>query len=264
VPLTIEGYGKPFLDPYSFVSGGLYNRSNAPMTNGNERGVATARDGESHVGFADLDFGSFGSDEITLWLFPLSGAPFTFDIWLGMPGDDSSRLLLTAPYDKGSIWNTYQAVTYKLPERLRGVQTLCLVIQQKVHIKGFQFKSKTYETIPFAACDNIYGDSYTVTEKAIEGIGNNVTITFGGMNFEEPATQLEIRWRSRLDANNIRMVFTDDNGGEFTNMLTLPASADYASTTLPLDVPLQGKGSVSFIFLPGSEIDLESFKYEGR
>ena len=52
--LTITGMGKPFLDPHSFVSGGLYNRSNVELTNGNERGVATLRDGESHVGFRDL------------------------------------------------------------------------------------------------------------------------------------------------------------------------------------------------------------------
>jgi beta-galactosidase len=54
---SITGFGKPFLDPYSFVSGGLYNTSNVELTNGNERGVATLRDGESHVGFRDLDFG---------------------------------------------------------------------------------------------------------------------------------------------------------------------------------------------------------------
>ncbi|MCL2386557.1 MAG: DUF4982 domain-containing protein [Defluviitaleaceae bacterium] len=263
LPITIEGYGKPFLDPYTFISGGLYNRGNDTVTNGNERGIATARDRESTVGFADLDFGTYGADEITLWLFPLSGAPFEFDIWRGMPDDSSpdSKLLLTPTYDKGSIWNTYIEVTYKLPEKLRGIQTLGFAFRQKVHIKGFTFKSKTYETIPFAACDNIYGDSYKISGESVEGIGNNVTITFAGMNFEETTTKLELSWRSQLDKNTITLIFNGEEN-EISNLLTLPASTDkYSKAILNLDTPLKGKGAVSFIFLPGSEIDLQTLKF---
>ena len=261
LPITIEGYGTPFLDPYTFVSGGLYNCSNVPMTNGNDRGIATLRDGESQVGFANLDFGSFGSDEFTIGLFPLTGEPFPIDIWLGMPGESGARKLSTVTYDKGSIWNTYQDVTYKLPERLKGVQTLCFVVQLKVHIKGFQFKSKAFDLVPFTANDSIYGDSFTIKDSAIEGIGNNVTITFDGMNFENPATGIEISWRSKQDKNTIKLVFTDSAGNEVTNMLTLPAQDNYGSCKLQLENPLEGNGSVNFIFLPGSDIDLEWFKF---
>ncbi|MCL2199061.1 MAG: DUF4982 domain-containing protein [Defluviitaleaceae bacterium] len=278
LPVQIDGYGKPFPDPYSFISGGLYNAGNDTVTNGNERGIATARDRESIVGFTDLDFGKFGADEITLWLFPLSGEPFDFEIWRGLPDTVNSmrnfelihcggELLLNAHYDKGTIWNTYQEVTYKLPQKLHGIQTLGLVFRQKVHIKGFRFKSKTYEKIPFAACDNIYGDSYEIIDPAIEKIGNNVTITFAAVDFEKSAQALELSWRSRLPQNTIRMIFTNDDGEEFANMLTLPesasllASAGYAQKTLPLQTSLNGKGQVSFIFLPGSEIDLEYLRF---
>ncbi|MDR0273123.1 MAG: DUF4982 domain-containing protein, partial [Clostridiales bacterium] len=255
LPITIEGYGIPFLDPYSFISGGLYNVGNDTVTNGNERGIATARDKESVFGFADLDFGTFGSDEITLWLFPLSGDPFKFDILLG------EKLLYTAEYNKGTIWNTYQEVKYKLPEKLRGIQTLSFIFRQKVHVKGFRFKSKTYEEIPFAACDKIYGDSYTVTETAIEKIGNNVTISFSNMDFTEGAAELQLRWRSALDKNTIRLVFIREDGSEIINLLSLPDTEKYSNTVLKLETPLHGKGQVNFIFLPGSEIDLEMLKF---
>ena len=35
-----------------------------------------------------------------------------FGIWDGKPGEKESRLLITAVYQKASIWNTYQAVSY--------------------------------------------------------------------------------------------------------------------------------------------------------
>jgi len=260
LPMEITGYGKPFLDPYSFISGGLYNLSNTPMTNGNERGVATLRDRESHVGFADLDFGPFGSDEITMELFPLAKHPFPIEIWLGMP--EAGRKLCTVTYDKGSIWNTYQAVTYKLPERLTGVQTLCLVLNLKVHIKGFRFtkEAKAFAKIPFSAYEHIYGDSFTVKDTAVEEIGNNVTIDFKHMEFESEAKAIDISWRSKLDTSIVRMTFITDTGEETINLLTLPGQDKYNHIRLPLETPLKGKGTVRFIFLPGSNIDLEWFK----
>jgi len=257
LPIKITGYGKPFLDPYGFISGGFYNQSNVPMTNGNERGVATLRDGASHVGFSDLDFGPYGSDEITLGLFPLGKDPFHFEIWLGMP--ENGRKLYTALYDKGSIWNTYQDVTYKLPEKLTGIQTLCLVFNQKVHIKGFRFKRNTFDKIYFAAAQHIYGDSYTVKDTAIEGIGNNVTIEFEGMDFDKEAKSINISWRSTLEKSTVRMVYVKEGGEEIVNLLTLPGQKEYGAAKLVLDTLLTGKGRIRFIFLPGSNIDLEWF-----
>lgn len=259
LPIEITDYGKPFLDPYSFMSGGLYNLGNNTVNNGNERGIATARDQESTFGFAGLDFGAFGADEITLWLFPLSGEPFEFEIIAVQ--NEEQILHETLFYDKGTVWNTYQAVTYKLSEKLRGIVSLSFIFRQKVHVKGFRFKSKTYEQIPFASCDSIYGDSYTIANKAIENIGNNVTISFIGFNFEEPTAKLNLLWRSLLDKNTIRLTFTNEDGGETTNTLELPASENYSTAVLNLQNPLHGKGNISFVFLPGAEIDLKFFQF---
>ena len=263
-PLTITGYGKPFLDPYTFISGGLYSKSNLPMTNGNERGVATLRDQDSHVGFADLDFGAFGSDEFTTWLFPLAGNEFPIEIWLGMPEEDTSTFITTVTYNLGSKWNTYQEVTYKLPQKIKGIQTLCLVFKQKVHIKGFQFtkQEKAYSLHNFANADHIYGDSFTINSPSVDHIGNNVTILFNDMLFENPTSNITLSWRSSQDINSIKLLFADENGNETPNMLTLEGiQKEWLTANLQLTTPLQGKGNISFIFLPGSDIDLEYFKF---
>jgi len=262
LPITLSGYGTPLLDPYNFISGGLHTHSNKPMGNGHDRGIATVYDGENHVGFANVDFGSLGSDEVTFGIFSMTGNPFPVDIWLGMPGEPGARKLASGVYDKGSVWNTYLDATFKLPERITGVQTICFVIHQKIHMNGFRFKSKVFDKIPFATNNNIYGDNFTIKDNAVENIGNNVNITFAGMNFtENKATNIELRWRSTQDTSTIRMVFTAVSGRETINMLTLPTQADYATVTLPLQVPLTGNGSINFIFLPGSDIDLEWFKF---
>lgn len=264
-PITITGMGKPFLDPYSFVSGGLCGKSNVELTNGNERGVATLRGCESHVGFADLDFGEYGSDEITLPLFPLESDPFPIEIWEGMPPEGEH--ICTVTYDKGSIWNTYQEVTYKLPRRLFGVTTLCLVFKQKVHIKGFTFTrlEKAFQKLYATENSMIYGDSFTLAERAVEGIGNNVSLVYENMDFGAGGTErIELCWRSQQDRNSVQFVFADENGGEIRKMLEIPRSGEYRSEVFSLGERILGKRTVSLIFLPGCNIDVSWFRFEGK
>ena len=67
--IVITGLGQPFLDPYGFISGGLYSLSSGEIGNGNEQGISFARDGESMAGYTKIDFGDVGSDVITLPVF---------------------------------------------------------------------------------------------------------------------------------------------------------------------------------------------------
>ncbi len=255
--LDITGMGKPFLDPYGFISGGLYQYSNVELTNGNERGVATLRDGESHVGFRDLDFGSYGSDEVTLPLFPLDKEPFAFEIWEGMPLE-GGKLLCTAVYDKGSIWNTYQEVTYKLPKRLKGVTDLCLVFRQKVHIKGFSFKKydKAFQRLLASECDIIYGDTFKVNDQAVENIGNNVTLVFKDMDFSKGgAGRIALCWRSDLPKNSIQLLFEDEESKIMQN-IAVEGGKSYISHVFSLNERITGSKTVSLVFLPGCSLDL--------
>jgi beta-galactosidase len=263
--LEISGKGRPFLDPYSFVAGGLYNRSNAELTNGNERGVATLRDGESHVGFADLDFGSYGSDELVLPLFPLSGEPFEFEIWEGMPEEGGERLT-TVAWDKGSIWNTYREIVCRLPRRLRGVTTLCFVFRQKVHIKGFRFTKyvKAFRKLRASEADHIYGDSFTITPEAVERIGNNVSIVFEEMKFGQTGTAaVELCWRSDLPKNSIRIAFAGKDD-EQQRTVEVERAKSWSSAVFPLGGRITEDRTVSLIFLPGCSLDLAWVRFLER
>ena len=266
IQMTITGYGKPLLDPYKFISGGLYTNSNVELTNGNERGVATLRKGESHVGFADIDFGPFGSDEIILSLFAMSNDPITFEIWSGgMPGKGGVRLC-TPVYDKGSVWNTYKEATFKLPRRLKNIETVCFVFDRKVHIGGFKFtkQNKAFEKLYAAENDFIYGDSYTIKTHAIENIGNNVTIGFIDMDFGGNGTD-SIEINMRCDRKNSFQIITiDSDDTAVSTMVETELVKDYTVIKIDLAKTIKGKNAVSLVFLPGCDIDIEWIKFIER
>lgn len=182
---TVEGIGETFLDPYEFVSGGLYDYSVGEVGNGNEKGVSTARDGETQVGFHNLNFGSSGSDEITIPIFALTGEPYRIRIYEGMPGEEQAVLIADEIYQKPSIWNVYQEETFHFTKKLRGVTSLCFVLEKKVHIKGFIFarKSRGFDQLFAGECDEVYGDHFIKEQEEIREIGNNVTIQFRDMVF---------------------------------------------------------------------------------
>ncbi|MDE7224893.1 MAG: DUF4982 domain-containing protein, partial [Acetatifactor sp.] len=242
--LSAQGLGQAFLNPYTFIPAGLFSDTVGEITNGNEKGIATARDGVSGVVFRELDFGEYGSDEITVPVFALSDALHEIEIWQGMPEEEGSRLLLNAPYQKPSQWNVYQEETWKLPSRLKGLTDIAFLLRNsKVHIKGFSFTyyEKAYGKLYGAECSRVYGDSFRVESQAVTGIGNNVTIVYENMDFgEEGAGQVTLWGRSPLSGNTIHIHFTHPDGEVETRVLEVPGTADYASQSFPLE-PLKGK-----------------------
>ncbi|MCL2052549.1 MAG: DUF4982 domain-containing protein [Lachnospiraceae bacterium] len=261
--LLITGYGKPFIDPYSFVAGGLSNRSNIKLGNGNERGIVSARKGESHIGFANLDFGSFGSDELTIPIFALESQPFEFEIWEGMPGDEEAGPLSTVYYDLGTIWNTYQEITCKLPRFISGLKTLCFVFRQKVHLKGFTFTkyAKAFSRLNAACNDGISGDTFTVSGKAVIGIGNNVSIIFKDMDFGEEktssgASSVTLSTRSQVANNSVQILI----GGR-REMFEVKGEPEFTEVSYPLKERIFGKQTISIVFLPGCNIDFEWIQF---
>lgn len=261
---TTEGMGQAFLNPYEFISAGLFSETIGEITNGNEKGIATARDGVSGVIYRDLDFGEYGSDEITVPVFALSSDLHEIEIWQGVPEAEGSRLLLNATYEKPSQWNVYQEETWKLPCRLKGLTTIAFRLQsRKVHIKGFSFTyyEKAYGRLSGAECSRVYGDSFRVEEQAITGIGNNVTIIYENMNFgEKGAGQVTLWGRSPLPGNTIHIHFTCSNGEIATRVLEVPGTESYEPQTFAIE-PLTGKGTLELIFLPGSNYDLEALQF---
>ena len=259
----ITGLGDANLNPYEFISAGLYNASNCELGNGNQRGVATLRDGISYVGFRGLDFGEFGSDEITIPIFNNSSEPLPFEIWEGMPEEEGSKLLGVETYQKKAIWNTYQAQTFKLPRRLKGITTLCFVLKVKVHIKGFQFTQigKAYEKLLATEHNHIFGDSFTVIKEAVEQIGNNVSIEFENMDFgTKGLSKIIICGRSHIDVNTIHIRFHGEKG-DVNQIVEFPYAEDNREMEFKLESVL-GKQKVSFVFMPGSKFDLKWFRFK--
>ncbi|WP_246599486.1 hypothetical protein [Clostridium lacusfryxellense] len=259
----VVGLGSAYKDPYQFISGGLYDYSKGEVSNGNERGVATSRDGETQVGFREIDFGSYGSDTITIPIFSLSDEEYFLKIWEGIPGDERSVLLADVIYQKKSQWNVYQEETYSLSKRLSGITTLCFVLHQKIHIKGFSFKKKNraFEQNIATLCYHIYGDTFEISKNSVEGIGNNVSLEFENMDFTiDGSTKLVVFGRSPIDKNTINIQFAS-NEGQSNQLVEFTQSDEYEERAFELE-KIAGIQKVTFIFLPGCNFDFGWFRFE--
>ncbi|MCH5286354.1 MAG: DUF4982 domain-containing protein [Christensenellaceae bacterium] len=258
----ISGLGAPNLDPYGFVAGGLHDLSGGELGAGNEQGVSFARDGWSMAGFSRVDFGPVGSDEVTLPIFALDDKEYVMQLWLGDPRQGGERLA-DLRYQKPSRWNVYQPETYRLPRRLTGLQTLCFAMEAKVHLKGFSFTRQSRAWLPQRAlgADAVYGDSFRRAEEGILGIGNNVTLIFGGMDFGEAnRARLVIDGATGLHEQPVTIRCRDAEGQELTALAPF-RGGERSEQAFEVDV-LPGMCEVSFVFLPGSSFDFFGFRFE--
>ena len=230
--------------------------------NGNERGIATGRDGETIITYEDIDFGEIGSDEITIPIFALNDDRYAMQIWEGIPGQAGSEMLADVIYQKPSIWNVYQAETYRLKRRLKGITAISFHLYAKVHIKGFSFTKyeKAWQELAAGNADAVYGDSFRRAGETVEKIGNNVSLFFSGMDFgDTPVRGISIKGRAEKGANTIHVRFS--NGAEENKQIVeFPESAEYTEEAFLLE-PIRGKWDVTFVFLPGSSFDFASFRF---
>lgn len=259
----ISGLGQALINPYEFVSAGYHDEgASRNLTNGNERGVATGRDGESRICFRNLDFGGFGSDELTLPVFSLDDEAFPIEIWEGVPGEEGAAMLARVRYQKPSRWNVYQEETYRLPKRLKGVTSVSFVLHRKIHLKGFRFTKleKAYSQLNALEYSHIYGDSFVLGEETVEKIGNNVSLVFENMNFGDTGSaKLILCGRSPLDKNTIHLHFAGP-AGEQRQIIDFPYSDGYSEREFTLE-RIRGPQVLTFIFLPGSQFDLKWFRF---
>ena len=259
---TVEGMGQAYRNPYELISGSLYTSYQGEVSNGNERGVATARDGETVVTFGNIDFGPVGSDKITMPIFALTSEEYPIRIYEGVPGEEGCQLLADVVYQKPSIWNTYQEETYSLAKRVTGINTISVAVHQKIHLKGFVFKKlqKAWLSLNAAEADSVYGDTFTKEECAITGIGNNVTITYTEMDFGEEGTAgIRICGRAPESSNSLHIRFLQGEE-ESKQLVEFPMCGEYIEKEFSL-IPVKGKWDVSFVFLPGSCFDLQSVQF---
>ena len=261
IEFSANGFGCPALDPYSYISAGLYDLHEGDIGAGNEKGIAFSRNGSSMIGFRCVDFGNTGSDTITADIFALNDDPYEMELCVSS-GNEEPRRIAMLHYEKPSIWNVYQPETWKLTERLTGIQTLMFRMKDKIHMKGFVFEKqeKAYLYHPASGADSIYGDNFRVKGEAVTEIGNNVTLTWTEMDFGEAGkVNVSINGGTRLPVNTITIRIKNELGDETVSAI------DFTGTQMgehffTLDVPA-GKCTVSFIFLPGSSFDFNAFRF---
>ena len=265
-----EGIGTAFLNPYEFVSAGLYMRSFGEIGTGNEKGIATSREGACAICFDHVDFGERGSDEITIPIFALDDEEYHLEVWEGMPDETGSEMLGRLSYQKNSIWNVYQDETWKLRRRLKGVTSIAIkMAEQKVHIKGFTFRriEKAFDLIYAGEADRIYGDAFKQIENRVEEIGNNVTMEFEHMDFGETGTsKLTICGWTGLAVNTVHIRFRPYHEEQMCSCAVEFAGTDpgqYVEQTFTIK-KLTGNGRLDLIFLPGSKFNLESFRFHSE
>lgn len=261
--ITITGMGTPLLNPYELIWGGMYDLSEGDVGPGNEKGVATARDGWSMVGFQNVDFGDAGADEITLPIFALNDEIYPIQIFSGDPREDGSERIGIIHYQKPSIWNVYQEVVHRFDTPLYGVQTICFALEKKVHIKGFSFarRIKAYTALPATRCDSVYGDQFEKTEQGIESIGNNVSIVYENMNFDgEETAVLSICGKTSLTSQPITLRMLNHEGKEISQLVEFRPSGTASTQRFMVSV-LHGQCSVSLVFLPGSQFDFFGLQF---
>lgn len=261
---SVSGLGEAYIDPYKFVAGSLYNDSKGEVGGFSQNSVASAQEGVSEIAYRGIDFGNYGSDEITIPIFALGGGPQHLQIWEGMPEDEGSEMLADVIYQKPSIWDVYQPETYKLKRRIKGITTLCFVIKdERYFIKGFSFTrlNKAFAQLKAVECDKLYGDTFTRKEDAVEGIGNNVFLEYEDMDFgEQGFSQITICGRTKLQKNDIRIRFTGEDGESTNQVVEFPHSEEYREVTFPLKT-VGGAAKVGFLFLPGCDFDFKWFKF---
>lgn len=255
------GLGKATHDPYAFVPGIQYSAASHNATLSFMGGAFIPTEGESWITYDNVDFGEFGSDEITVPLFCFEDEQ-PLSVYEG--DAETGECLGAFMYQAKSWYNHYQDNTFKLSRRIKGTTKITLKFNSKnrFSVKGFSFKKleKAYNLLNATENTRITGDSFTVTEDAITNIGNNVSIEFDGMNFTEGLENITIFGRSNNEKTSIHILFKEGDES-VKQMIEIPYSKDYKEFSLPLS-DIRTNGSISLVFLPGSDFDLKWFVFK--
>ena len=281
----VTGLGDATHDPYKIVSAIDYSESSDDgLILSFQGGVYITGNDRTVVTFENIDFGDYGSDEIHLPIFSFSDV-LPVEVWLGTPGLPSEKgsitepaapgttcatgeCLLQATYEAKSWYNHYQENVFTLSKRLKGVQTISIVVypEIKMSLQGFYFTKveKAYAKLLGSDCTNVTGDMFTIDGDAIREIGNNVTVEYTNMTFTEDGFhQITICGRSHIEMNTIHVRFVPADGSDnvINQIVDFPYSDESQVQTFELE-PVSGDYNLNLIFLPGCKFDLEWLQFE--
>lgn len=262
IELSAEGLGAAAFNGYELVPGIQFVAASSANTKLSfDGGVFLPCEGKGYVTYNNVDMGDYGSDEISIPIFSFQD-DFGVEIWSGTLED--GECLYTGNYHAPSWYNHYQANTFKLSHRIKGLATITLVFHvfDRISVQGFYFsrQEKAYDLLPAKESDRITGDSFTRAADAITHIGNNVSIDWDNMDFSmRGICGIEIVGLSHNPTTAMHLLFTSGETQE-RQMVEIPHTADYETFVYDLaDVRLNC--TLSVVFLPGTDFDLKSIRF---
>ncbi len=256
------GFGSVLTDPYSFISASLYSFSNYPL-NIIERGAISGISKRTVIGFDNVDFGKFGSEEIILHCGHSGGnEPISIELWKGNP-DNGGEFVRTLNFPFNGLWDNFAPQSFKMDDCFKGVESFALVVDSHIIVGGVEFvkRNKAYEKLSPVENDEIYGDNYRIEGSEILEIGNNVVIGFSEMDFVNGAKKIIVCGRTPNLTNTIQLRYNDNDGIQQTQLLEFPKSDEFIEETFEFS-EISYKCSISFVFLPGSNFDFKWFRFE--
>ena len=262
---TVTGLGSALINPYGFVSASLHSFSNKPLRV-IERGAVSGITDRTVIGFDDVDFGSYGSDLLELYMGNSSNDPINVEVWLGDPErpETNPEMLDTVQFPPNGRWDGFEEYGFALPRRIKGLCSISFVASVHCIFGGFGFgkPDKARATLFAGDNDGLYGDDYREVENRIEKIGNNVVIEFSNMDFGEGVSKITIFGRTPNSTNSVQIRYTPSKGGEQkTQLVEFAGCEDYTERVFDLET-ISGEQDVSFVFMPGSDFDFGWFRFE--
>lgn len=261
---SVSGLGEAMLNPFKMVNGINNTGCTSEAKLSFQGGVYITAEERTRFLFDNVDFGEYGATDIHIPIFSFEDE-LPIEVWLG-DSENGGKLLVKDTYAAKSWYNHYQENVYELPERIKGIQSISIVVYPsiKLSLQGFYCsrQEKAYGKLYAVENNMISGDTFTVGDKYITDIGNNVTIEFERMNFgEEGPKEITICGHSPIPVNTIHIRFFGEDGSEVRHMAEFPQSDDYQQLTFPID-GFTGNGRVNFIFMPGSKFDFDWFQFQ--
>ncbi len=251
IEMENRGFGPATYEPYGDVICASLCTNAKDFQSMMEGGVMTSNG--AVVKFNCVDFGTIGSDEITIGIYTYNENPIPVDLL-----DGEGNLIQTLMFQAKNEWNVYKYNTFKLPEKLKGVSDIAFRFDQDLRFKGFKFSSPRRIGVTINALENdgIYGDSFVLGDSMIERIGNNVTIAFNGIDFGDGADVIEVTGKTENSVDTLHIRF-----GEFDPQIIEFKHSDDVVTKCFNIKSISGKQDLSLIFLPGCDFNLKSVRF---
>ncbi|MCH5266214.1 MAG: DUF4982 domain-containing protein [Lachnospiraceae bacterium] len=260
----VTGLGEATLNPYKMVNGIHHAHCTSEAKLSFQGGVYITATERTRFLFDNVDFGEYGANEIHIPIFSFEDE-LPIEIWLG-DSENGGTCLIQDKYQAKSWYNHYQENVYTLPERIKGLQSISIVVYPtiKMSLQGFYFTKlkKAFGQLTALENNRITGDMFTLSEEAITDIGNNVTLEYENMDFgEKGCQQITICGHSPIELNTIHVRFYSEDGHEINQIVEFAYSEGYQELTFPVE-GFAGAGKVNFIFMPGSKFDFKWFQFQ--